>query len=202
MTKSRLFSLMEVSASECSVVCWLQRTLSCWRRYSHSYHFYYLRCVSTTFPPSFHHSFFYHSVCNFCNGGVNLCLDWDDRGYFRYASLQSKVGQSLLLQNGKDNHDLTSIVLVTPDKAYFHSDAILRIARELDGLPGPLRLAARGSLGVVPSFMRDAVYNLVAANRYMFGETDGPTCRLDLDGTLSKRFVDDPVSPPPLSKPM
>lgn len=136
----------------------------------------------------------FDGVCNFCNGGVNLCLDWDTRAEFRFASLQSKVGQSLLMQSGKRPDDLSSLVLVKgPNEAYFESDAVLRIAEKLSGLPWPVRMGSTSARRVLPKFVRDAAYKLVAANRYRFGETDGPTCRVDWDGTFAKRFVDDPI---------
>lgn len=135
----------------------------------------------------------FDGICNFCNGGVNLCLDLDEKGHFRYASLQSRVGQALLLSNGKTANDISSIVLVQNEKeAYFESDAVLKIARKLEALPGVVRGMTDVVHQTIPQSLRDQAYHLVANNRYMFGETDGPTCRLDLDGEFVGRFVQDP----------
>jgi len=131
----------------------------------------------------------FDGVCNLCSSAVNFALDYDDVGNFRFVSLQSEVGQSLLQRSGKAPSDISSIVLVGPDKSYFKSDAVLRIASELDG-KNPL-LPVMGKVGpwVVPRFMRDAIYKIVADNRYKFGETD--QCRLEDDRFLD-RFISDP----------
>ena len=127
----------------------------------------------------------FDGVCNLCNGGVNFALDHDEVGKFRFASLQSRVGQALLVRAGKRRDDISSIVLCETNKTYFKSDAVLRIARKLDG-----SIAALGYLGpVVPKFARNMVYDLVANNRYLFGEAD--QCRLDSD-EFNNRFVSDP----------
>jgi predicted DCC family thiol-disulfide oxidoreductase YuxK len=106
---------------------------------------------------------------------------------FRFVSLQSKVGKSLLIRSGRHPDDISSIVLCTKDgQAYVESDAILEIAKGLDG-PLPI-LGMAGN--VVPSVIRDAVYHVVSNNRYRFGEYD--SCRMDYDGEFDARFVPDP----------
>lgn len=109
-------------------------------------------------------------------------------GNFRFASLQSKIGKSLLLQAGRQSNDMSSIVLVKSDgNSFFESDAILRISQKLDG---PL-FQTMGVAGLaIPRMMRDALYHVVSENRYRFGEKD--QCRLDWDGEFDDRFVDEP----------
>lgn len=109
-------------------------------------------------------------MCNLCNGGVNLALDWDPNAKLRFSALQSNVGRALLEANGRDAGDISSIVLVTKSGAYIKSDAILRIAQELapPALGGalfvkPLSILARV---LVPKVLRDVAYNGVANNRY------------------------------------
>lgn len=129
----------------------------------------------------------FDGVCSLCNGGVNFAIDHDSVGKFRFASLQSKAGQTLLMRSGKKPNDISSIVLVTPDKAYFKSDAVLRIAQKLDGNP---LLPVVGTVGpFVPGFIRNKVYDVVADNRYRFGEAD--QCRMDFDNEFGSRFVTD-----------
>jgi len=143
----------------------------------------------------------YDGVCNLCNGGVNFMLDFDrpgsERGEFRFAALQSEVGRALLQRGGRRLDDISSIVLATADgKTHIKSDAILRIGRGLfRGTPLlPLAPAAQAGLVLVPGFVRDTVYDLVANNRYnVFGESD--QCRLDGGDKFAKRFVPDPASP-------
>jgi len=131
----------------------------------------------------------FDGMCNLCNGGVNFALDYDDVGNFRFVSLQSKTGKALLMRSGKDPDDISSIVLVTSKQAYFKSEAVLRIASKLEG-KNPL-LPVIGTIGrfAVPSFMRDSIYEIVANNRYRFGEAD--QCRLE-DDRFFDRFIADP----------
>jgi predicted DCC family thiol-disulfide oxidoreductase YuxK len=55
----------------------------------------------------------------------------------------------------------------------------------------PLAPASKLGLYVVPGFVRDAVYDAVANNRYgFFGQSD--QCRLDGGDKYAQRFVSDP----------
>eukprot|EP00540_Astrosyne_radiata_P015485 CAMPEP_0116851662 /NCGR_PEP_ID=MMETSP0418-20121206/16857_1 /TAXON_ID=1158023 /ORGANISM="Astrosyne radiata, Strain 13vi08-1A" /LENGTH=198 /DNA_ID=CAMNT_0004483729 /DNA_START=1186 /DNA_END=1782 /DNA_ORIENTATION=- len=127
--------------------------------------------------------------CNLCNGGVNFAIDHDPKGAFRFVSLQSKVGQSLLRRSGREADDISSIVLCMADgSAHTESDAILNIARGLNGPWFPIF----GNVGLLtPRFVRDGFYHVVAKNRYRFGEYD--ECRIDFDGEFDNRFVKDPI---------
>lgn len=128
----------------------------------------------------------FDGVCNLCNGGVNFALDRDPVGNFRFASLQSKIGQSLLLRSNRSADDISSIVLVDADTAYFKSEAVLRITKKLDGL-----LPVMGSGGFfVPRFIRNIVYDFVADNRYRLGKRED-SCRLE-DEQFDDRFIPDP----------
>lgn len=110
-------------------------------------------------------------------------LDWDTKGQFRMAALQSEAGKKLLVRCGRQADDISSIVLVEPAAHHIRSDAVLRIAQRL-GLPLPLVAAA---LLPVPRPIRDVVYDQVANNRYLlFGRT--PSCRLS-DPSFADRFV-------------
>ena len=105
----------------------------------------------------------------------------------RFASLQSKAGQSLLVRAGKRPEDTSSIVLATPTETYFKSNAVIRIAANLEGNP---LLPIVGTFGhIVPGFIRDVIYEYVAKNRYRFGEAD--QCRMDFDNEFGNRFVSD-----------
>ena len=110
----------------------------------------------------------FDGVCNFCNGSVNFIIDRDPQGYFKFAPLQSEVGEKLLAENGIDKNVTDSVVLIEKGKVYTHSTAALRVARKLSG-------AWSWFYGfvVVPKFIRDFGYKLFAKNRYqMFGKQD------------------------------
>ena len=90
---------------------------------------------------------------------MNFLLDWDTKGQYRLAALQSKAGSELLQQAGRKPGDLSSVVLVEPGQAYVKSEAVLRIGRRLNA---PFYLL--GTMGLpVPSFIRDAAYDLVGS---------------------------------------
>ena len=114
----------------------------------------------------------FDGVCNLCNGSVQFIIGRDPVGHFRFASLQSPVGQELQTRLGIDPQALDSVILVEGDRWYKESDAALRIAR---GMKGAWKLLAVFRL--IPRPLRDAAYRLIARNRYRwFGKQE--TCWL------------------------
>lgn len=108
----------------------------------------------------------FDGVCNLCSASVQFIIERDEVGRFSFASLQSDVGQELAAKHGIDATDLDSIVMIEGEKAYQRSTAALHIARRLDGA---WKLLYTGI--IVPPFIRDHVYNWIAANRYKwFGQ--------------------------------
>ena len=110
----------------------------------------------------------FDGVCNFCNGAVNFVISRDRDGYFKFAALQSAVGEELLDKHGIDKVETDSVVLIEDDKAYLHSSAALRIVRRLPGLWPVLY-----GLIIVPKGIRDWAYRLFAKHRYrLFGRRE------------------------------
>ena len=110
----------------------------------------------------------FDGVCNLCSGSVQFILKRDPEGRFRFASLQSEAGRSLMVEHGLDPDALSSVVVIEDGRAYQESSAALRIARHLPGAWKLLRVFA-----VIPRPIRDAVYRLIARNRYRwFGKTE------------------------------
>ncbi|WP_022835459.1 thiol-disulfide oxidoreductase DCC family protein [Salisaeta longa] len=115
----------------------------------------------------------FDGVCNLCNGAVDFVMRHDAHERFRFASLQSEVGETLL-QAYNLPATLDSLVVIADGRAYTQSEAVLRIVRDLSW-PGAPVLAVL--LGLIPKPVRDAVYRWVAAQRYdWFGTRD--TCRV------------------------
>jgi len=124
----------------------------------------------------------FDGVCNFCNSSVNFVIDRDKDGYFKYGALQSDEGTALLTQSGYDSTYLESILLIEGGHIYRDSEAALRVARRLSGLWPMLY----GCI-IIPRFLRDAVYNWIARNRYKwFGKMD--SCRIPTPDIRS-RFI-------------
>jgi predicted DCC family thiol-disulfide oxidoreductase YuxK len=110
----------------------------------------------------------FDGVCNLCSGSVQFILKRDPQGRFRFASLQSEAGRSLMVEHGLDPEALSSVVVVEEGRAWQESSAALRIARHLPGAWKLLRVFA-----VIPRPIRDAAYRLIARNRYRwFGKTE------------------------------
>ena len=110
----------------------------------------------------------FDGVCNFCNGAVNFVISRDRDGYFKFAALQSAVGEELLEKHRIDKVETDSVVLIEDDKAYLHSSAALRIVRRLPGL-WPILYG----LIIVPKGIRDWAYRLFAKHRYrLFGRRE------------------------------
>jgi len=110
----------------------------------------------------------FDGVCNFCNGAVNFVISRDRDGYFKFAALQSAVGEELLDKHRIDKVETDSVVLIEDDKAYLHSSAALRIVRRLPGL-WPILYG----LIIVPKGIRDWAYRLFAKHRYrLFGRRE------------------------------
>lgn len=103
----------------------------------------------------------FDGVCNLCNASVQWVLRHDRQGVFRFAALQSKTGQQLLLRFGMRQNQLDTTVLVDGDRIFTHADAGLEIVRRLGGA-----WALLGIFRLVPRALRNSVYNWVARNRY------------------------------------
>jgi predicted DCC family thiol-disulfide oxidoreductase YuxK len=103
---------------------------------------------------------------------VNFIIDHDDKKYFKFASLQSDIAQGILIEKNIDSSKLDSIILLLNEKVYFKSSAALHIAKNLNGFWKILYI-----FSVIPSPLRDLIYDFVARNRYKwFGKRE--TCRV------------------------
>lgn len=110
----------------------------------------------------------FDGVCNLCNGSVQWVIRHDPEAKFRFASLQSEAGQALLHQHNLPTNEMNTVVLIDGEKAYTRSDVPLQIFGKMGG--AWLVLAA---LRIVPRFIRDAVYDWIARNRYRwFGKQE------------------------------
>jgi predicted DCC family thiol-disulfide oxidoreductase YuxK len=114
----------------------------------------------------------FDGVCKLCNGSVNFILPRDQKGQLKLAPLQSNYGRQVLASHEIKPDWLESILLLEGDQLFVKSTAIIRITKYLNGL-WPLCM----TLLLIPRFIRDFVYDMIAKNRYRwFGKYD--TCRL------------------------
>ena len=111
---------------------------------------------------------FFDGVCNLCNSSVQFILKKDVNNVFLFSSLQSDAAKDILLQYNLENFDLSSIILLENGVIYQKSTAILKIAKRLKGIYKYTYVFI-----IVPKFIRDSVYSLIAKKRYKwFGKRD------------------------------
>lgn len=124
----------------------------------------------------------FDGVCNLCVGSVQFFLKHDKRGELKFASLQSKFGQSQKMKFAiPDNVD--SLILIDKDKAHYYSSAALRAAGFMGGLWPIFKLFL-----VLPPFLRNGIYKWIAKNRYRwFGTKE--SCWLPTP-ELQSRFIE------------
>ncbi|BBH20652.1 hypothetical protein Back11_19970 [Paenibacillus baekrokdamisoli] len=121
--------------------------------------------------------------CSLCHAITQFVVKRDPRGHFQFASLQSPIGQRLLQERGLPANDWNTFVMIQGEGYFTKSDAALRVLRGLRGL-WPLLYSGL----IVPTFLRDLVYDLIANHRYRwFGKKD--VCLL-LTPELRSRFID------------
>ena len=126
----------------------------------------------------------FDGVCNLCNAAVKFIIKRDKKNVFRFASLQSAFGREVLKKFNLSAHAYNSFILFDRGELFSKSTAALMVARQLSG-GWPLIYCFM----IVPRFIRDAVYNLFANNRYKwFGKEN--ECRAATPALKSK-FVDE-----------
>lgn len=116
---------------------------------------------------------YFDGTCNLCNGFVDFLIRRDTRRVLRYASQQGPAFAALVARHPEVASVDTMLAHVAEgDRLFLKSDAVLATVGFLPA-PWPLLRVLR----VVPRFVRNAVYDWVARNRYrLFGRRE--TCRL------------------------
>lgn len=110
----------------------------------------------------------FDGVCNLCTQSVQFIIRRDPARKFRFAPLQSEFGQQVLKHFNLPVTRMNTLILLHEGKIYLKSTAALRIANELSGV-----WSALYALAIIPAFIRDPVYELIARNRYKwFGKRD------------------------------
>lgn len=127
-----------------------------------------------------HKIILFDGVCNLCNSAVNFVIKRDKKKVFKFAALQSEIGQDLISKFNLDATKMDSIILIDNDRYYEKSSAALHIAKYLSRAY-PLLFG----FIVVPKFIRNAVYDYVASNRYKwFGKKE--SCMIPTQELKSK----------------
>ena len=124
----------------------------------------------------------FDGTCFLCSRAVSFIIKRDPKGIFSFIPSQHNLADQLAIHHGiKESFDDT-FVLVQESECYFKSDAVLEIAAQLSGVWRFLKI-----FRLIPSGVRDWLYDLVAAHRYSwFGRSD--VCILPSDD-VAPRFI-------------
>lgn len=114
---------------------------------------------------------------------VNFIIRRDKKKIFRFAALQSTAGQRILEEWHLPTTDHDSFIMIDRGKIYQRSSAALRLYNKL-----PWYWKWTQLFWIFPKFLRDAVYGLIARNRYRwFGKKE--TCVIP-SPDVKERFLE------------
>jgi predicted DCC family thiol-disulfide oxidoreductase YuxK len=107
----------------------------------------------------------FDGVCNFCNRIVQIIIRHDPTAQIHFAAQQSEAGEKLL-SDYIISTSASSVIFIKDRLVYEKSDVVIEIAKLLTGWPSLFKYTI-----IVPRFIRNAIYKLIAANRYtIFGK--------------------------------
>lgn len=120
--------------------------------------------------------------CVLCSRFARFVLRHDPKARYRLLPAQTPLGQALYVHYGLDPMDYQTNILIEDGVAYFKSESSIRAFTGL-GFPWSMLRALR----VLPLALRDALYKLVARNRFnWWGRQD--VCMLNARG-FEDRFL-------------
>ena len=124
----------------------------------------------------------FDGLCNLCNSSVQLVLKANKSKSVQFAAIQSTVGVQILEYFNIDPSKTDSLIFIDKQKAYVKMTAVLHLSKYLKFPYSWLQV-----LFVIPEIIRNAVYDYIAKNRYLwFGKKD--TCMIPSSET-AKRFL-------------
>jgi predicted DCC family thiol-disulfide oxidoreductase YuxK len=103
----------------------------------------------------------FDGTCKLCNNVVRFISKNDSREIFCFIPLESGKALEYLNRYNKKDVNKGSVLLIQDEKIFTKSSAVLNILKCLDGL-WPLFYV----FIIVPGFIRDPVYDLIARYRY------------------------------------
>lgn len=109
----------------------------------------------------------FDGVCILCSRSYRFVTQRDTALQFRFVAIQEPEGRALAARFGIDADDPDTFALIEDDVLHTRSDAALRIFAALPGW------AWTRALRLIPRTLRDALYDVVARNRYRwFGKSE------------------------------
>lgn len=101
--------------------------------------------------------------CVLCNRVCRLIIRYDKSKLFKLTSMQSKKGQDILIYLKQPTKSYSTMLLVEGERVYCKSTAFFRIIRLL-----PLPLYLLSMFRILPLFISDFIYKIIAENRMRF----------------------------------
>jgi predicted DCC family thiol-disulfide oxidoreductase YuxK len=111
----------------------------------------------------------FDGMCNLCDATVQRVIEHDKQDVFRFAAIQSDIGQQIIKHIGIDTAKTDSIILYEPGQAYYYkAEAAMKIARQMGGI-----YSIVSWFSFLPKWLSNGVYDYVARKRYKwYGRKD------------------------------
>jgi predicted DCC family thiol-disulfide oxidoreductase YuxK len=103
----------------------------------------------------------FDGFCVFCSAWARFVMRFDRKQVFRLLAAQSELGRALYVHYGLDPENYETNIVLMDGVPWFKSEAAIRAAGAL-GFPWSLARVVR----VLPLAWRDALYDVVARNRF------------------------------------
>lgn len=107
------------------------------------------------------HIILFDGLCNLCSGWVQFLIRRDPEANFHFCSVQSDVGQALLVAIGLPRHRIETMAYIHHGTVFLRSSAILEVTRKLPWLWPACAIGL-----IIPVRWRDWCYQRLANNRY------------------------------------
>lgn len=104
---------------------------------------------------------FYDGDCGFCNRSVQFILDHEKGDELHFCALQSGIAQDFFQKREFPKPDLSTFYYWDGERLWERSSGALRVSRLLKWPWNWLSVFL-----IIPRFIRDGVYNAVAARRH------------------------------------
>ena len=121
---------------------------------------------------------FFDGKCGLCNRSVNFLIKIDKRNTLLFSPLQGETAKVIL--KSRFINDLNSMAFYQNGVTYSKSTAVLKSIQTIGGVWSVFYV-----LNIIPSFIRNFVYNYVSSKRYkLFGKFD--VCRVPSENEKAK----------------
>ena len=100
-----------------------------------------------------------------CHSWMKRIYRWDHKKQFMYAPLEGNTARQMLAELFPNYLKENTVIYFEDGKVYTRSTAALKIIQRL-GQPYTLI----GAGWIVPRFIRDGVYRMIANRRYRYGQ--------------------------------